>query len=106
MLPVLRICLRLRSLLRECSNRSYRALTKRSKGSCSKCGVKCPCYDHAGERRFEFIPFWGFLIFFKGNSEQSAPQQAGANSLDIAMEGRGDITPVLVDQTQRRPYDE
>ena len=23
-----------------------------------------PGYDHLPERRFEFIPFWGFLVFF------------------------------------------
>src|SRR5215831_19951508 len=67
MLPVLRICLRLHSLLHECSNRGYRALTERVKRCCSNCGVKCPCYDHAKERRFEFSPFWGFLIFFVYN---------------------------------------
>ena len=37
---------------------------KNSKGRCSECGKICPGYDNLPERRFEFIPFWGFLIFF------------------------------------------
>lgn len=31
---------------------------------CSGCGRKCPGYDRLAERRFEFIPFWGILVFF------------------------------------------
>lgn len=31
---------------------------------CSECHKPAPGYDHLPERRFEFIPFWGFLIFF------------------------------------------
>jgi transposase len=30
---------------------------------CSGCGKPAPGYDHLPERRFEFIPFWGFLVF-------------------------------------------
>ena len=31
---------------------------------CSGCHKSAPGYDHLPERRFEFIPFWGFLVFF------------------------------------------
>jgi transposase len=31
---------------------------------CSGCHNSAPGYDHLPERRFEFIPFWGFLVFF------------------------------------------
>jgi transposase len=31
---------------------------------CSGCHRPAPGYDHLPERRFEFIPFWGFLVFF------------------------------------------
>jgi transposase len=31
---------------------------------CSGCHKPASGYDHLPERRFEFIPFWGFLIFF------------------------------------------
>ena len=31
---------------------------------CSGCHQPAPGYDHLPERRFEFIPFWGLLVFF------------------------------------------
>ena len=31
---------------------------------CSGCGKKRPGYDTLSVRRFEFIPFWGILVFF------------------------------------------
>jgi transposase len=31
---------------------------------CSGCHQPSPGYDHLDERRFEFIPLWGFLVFF------------------------------------------
>src|ERR1700691_5294244 len=30
---------------------------------CSGCHQPAPGYDRLPERRFEFIPFWGFLVF-------------------------------------------
>ena len=30
---------------------------------CSRCHQPAPGYDQLPERRFEFIPFWGFLVF-------------------------------------------
>jgi len=30
---------------------------------CSRCHQPAPGYDPLGERRFEFIPLWGFLVF-------------------------------------------
>ena len=37
---------------------------KNSKGICSNCHQPAPGYDKLGEREFEFIPLWGFSIFF------------------------------------------
>lgn len=34
-----------------------------SKATCSGCQQPAPGYDRLSERRFEFIPFWGFLVF-------------------------------------------
>jgi len=34
-----------------------------SKPVCSCCHRPGPTYDHLGVRRFEFIPFWGFVVF-------------------------------------------
>jgi transposase len=30
---------------------------------CSRCHQPAPGYDQLGERRFEFIPLWGFFVF-------------------------------------------
>lgn len=31
---------------------------------CSGCGCRRPGYDSLPQRRFEFVPFWGILVFF------------------------------------------
>ena len=36
---------------------------KGSTAICSRCHQPAPGYDQLAERRFEFIPFWGFLVF-------------------------------------------
>ena len=36
---------------------------KGSKAVCSRCHHPAPGYDQLAERRFEFIPLWGFLVF-------------------------------------------
>ena len=36
----------------------------RSKAVCSRCHQAAPGYDQLAERRFEFIPLWGYLVFF------------------------------------------
>jgi transposase len=36
---------------------------KGSAAVCSRCHQPAPRYDRLAERRFEFIPFWGFLVF-------------------------------------------
>src|SRR5579885_3111059 len=35
-----------------------------SRPYCSGCGKRCAGYDRLPERRFEFIPLWGFAVFF------------------------------------------
>ncbi|MFH1157627.1 MAG: ISL3 family transposase [Pseudomonadota bacterium] len=38
---------------------------KGSAAICSSCHKAAPCYDHAKEpRRFEFVPMWGYAVFF------------------------------------------
>ena len=37
---------------------------KGSRAICSGCGRTAPGYDTQPARRFEFIPFWGILVFF------------------------------------------
>src|SRR5437899_8833824 len=36
---------------------------KGSAAVCSRCHLPAPGYDHLAERRFEFIPLWGVLVF-------------------------------------------
>ena len=36
---------------------------KSSRVFCSGCGRPSPVYDRLEERRFEFVPLWGFLVF-------------------------------------------
>jgi transposase len=36
---------------------------KGSAAICSRCHQTAPGYDQLAERRFEFIPFWGFFVF-------------------------------------------
>ena len=36
---------------------------KHARANCSVCGQACPGYDRLPERRYEFIPFWGFKVF-------------------------------------------
>jgi transposase len=36
---------------------------KGSAAVCLRCHLPAPGYDHLVERRFEFIPLWGFLVF-------------------------------------------
>jgi len=47
-------------------HRSIEVRVRPRKGSaavCSRCHQPAPGYDQLPERRFEFIPFWGFLVF-------------------------------------------
>jgi transposase len=37
---------------------------KGSRPDCSGCGQSAPGYDTLAPRRFEFIPFWGILVYF------------------------------------------
>src|SRR5690349_5228587 len=47
-------------------HKSIEVAVRPRKGSaavCSRCHQSAPGYDQLPERRFEFIPFWGFLVF-------------------------------------------
>ena len=35
---------------------------RNSRGICSGCQRPGPTYDHLPQRRFEFVPFWGFMV--------------------------------------------
>jgi transposase len=44
---------------------------------CSGCHKPAPGYDHLPERRFEFIPVWGFLVFFLYSMRRVQCRQCG-----------------------------
>ena len=47
-------------------HRSIEIAVRPRKGSaavCSRCHQPAPGYDQLAERRYDFIPFWGFLVF-------------------------------------------
>ena len=48
-------------------NNTLEVVVRPRRGSatvCSGCHQPAPGYDHLPQRRFEFIPFWGILVFF------------------------------------------
>lgn len=47
-------------------NKGIEVSVRSRKGSaavCSRCHKAAPGYDQLAERRYKFIPFWGFLVF-------------------------------------------
>ena len=56
---------------------------------CSGCHEPGPGYDHLGERRFEFIPLWGFLVFFLYRMRRVDCRQCGAVMVEEVPWGSG-----------------
>jgi len=48
-----------------------------SKGICSICKQPAPTYDHQPVRRFEFVPFWGFMVFLLYRMRRVSCSQCG-----------------------------
>ncbi len=48
-----------------------------SKGKCSVCQTPAPTYDHLNVRRFEFVPFWGFVVFLLYRMRRVSCPQCG-----------------------------
>src|SRR5881296_384569 len=51
---------------------------KGSKAICSRCHQPATGYDQLAERRFEFIPFWGFLVFLLYSMRRVDCRRCGA----------------------------
>jgi transposase len=52
----------------ECGSKSVQVRVRARRGSrpyCSGCGKRCAGYDRLPERHFEFIPIWGYAVFFR-----------------------------------------
>jgi transposase len=71
LITILNRCHRLRGFVYQqahfsADKKSIEVAVRPRKGSvaiCSRCHLPAPGYDQLGERRFEFIPLWGFLVF-------------------------------------------
>jgi len=50
---------------------------------CSGCQKPAPGYDHLPERRFEFIPFWGLLVFFLYSRRRVHCRRCGVVAEDL-----------------------
>lgn len=48
-----------------------------SAARCSRCHQLAPGYDHLPERRFEFIPLWGLLVFLRYRMRRVDCRQCG-----------------------------
>src|SRR6267378_1669748 len=48
---------------------------KGSAAVCSRCHLPAPGYDQLAERRFEFIPLWGVLVFLLKREENLKVEQ-------------------------------
>lgn len=51
---------------------------KNSRGLCSGCGRPGPAYDRLDERRFEFVPIWGILVFLAYRMRRVNCKRCGA----------------------------
>jgi peroxiredoxin len=71
LITILNRCHRFRSFVYHhahfsADKKSIEVAVRPRKGSaavCSRCHLPAPGYDQLAERRFEFIPLWGFLVF-------------------------------------------
>src|ERR1043166_5763489 len=71
LITILNRCYRFRGFVYEhahfsADKKSIEVGVRPRKGSaavCSRCHLPAPGYDQLTERRFEFIPLWGFLVF-------------------------------------------
>jgi len=79
-ITILNRCHRFRGLVYQYAHfsadkRSIEVAVRPRKGSaaaCSRCHLPAPGYDQLAERRFEFIPLWGFLVFLPYTKRQLA----------------------------------
>jgi transposase len=65
---------------------------KRSAAICSRCHQYAPGYDQLPERRFEFIPLWGFFVFLLYAMRRVDCRPCGAIVVEEAPWGDGKRT--------------
>jgi transposase len=59
---------------------------------CSRCHLPAPGYDQLGERRFEFIPLWGFLVFLLYTMRRVDCRRCGSVAVEEVLWGDGKRT--------------
>jgi transposase len=70
---------------------------KNGKAICSGCGKQGGCYDHQPERLFEFVPLWGFPVFFKYKMRRVNCKSCGVKIESVPWsEGKQTITKALM----------
>ena len=60
----------------------YVAARKNSRPLCSQCGKKRPQYDLLDQRDYEYVPLWGFKVFFR-----YTPRRVNCRNDGIRVEG-------------------
>src|SRR5947209_9215866 len=97
LITILNRCHRLRGFVYQDAHfsfdkKSIEVAVRPRKGSaavCSRCHPPAPGYDQLSERRFEFIPLWGFLVFLLYTTvrvEPDGPFGRGAHLLTPGVE--------------------
>ena len=75
--------------------KSIAVAVRPSKGSaavCSRCHLPVPGYDQLAERRFEFIPLWGFLVFLLYTVRRVDCRRCGVVAVEEVPRGDGKRT--------------
>lgn len=65
---------------------------KGSAAVCSRCHLPAPGYDQLAERRFEFIPLWGFLVFLLDTMRRVDCRRRGVGAVEEVPWGEGKRT--------------
>ncbi len=65
---------------------------KGSTAICSRCHLPAPGYDQLAERRFEFIPLWGFLVFLLYTMRRVDRRRCGVVAVEEVPWGDGKRT--------------
>ena len=65
---------------------------KGSAAVCSRCHLPAPGYDQLAERRFEFIPLWGFLVFLRYTMRRVDCRRCGVVTVEEVPWGDGKRT--------------
>ncbi|HXE63502.1 MAG TPA: ISL3 family transposase [Bryobacteraceae bacterium] len=100
LITILNRCHRLRGFIYErahfsADKKSIEVAVRPRKGSsavCSRCHLPAPGYDQLAERRFEFIPLWGFFVFLLYTMRRVNCRRCGIVAVEEVLWGDGKRT--------------